>query len=353
VRVVPAQTPPEIVAIETDPRVSSLLFGDELAGRAAGHFYTVVAIPGTRGWLAGVVVPEELYLGGLAAARDRWLLAAAAVIALILTGGSVALRTVRRALGAVVAETARMSRFEFAATAHPRTPFVDVADALASLEQAKTALRAMGKYVPVDLVRQLYAAGREPELGGEPAELTMMFTDIADFTTVAEALPPDRLAHALGRYLEVMAGVVASHGGTVDKYIGDAVMALWNAPLPVADHAARACRAALACVAALEELYASEEWRGLPRWTTRFGLHTDVVLVGHFGAPDRLSYTALGDGVNLASRLEGLNKSLGTTILASEATVRAAGGALPFRRVARTAVKGRVQELEVYALGVG
>jgi adenylate cyclase len=145
---------------------------------------------------------------------------------------------------------------------------------------------------------------------------------------------------------------VRTHGGTVDKYIGDSVMALWNTPRPLTGHARQACQAALACVVALDDLFASDEWRGLPRFATRFGIHTDRVLVGHFGAPDRLSFTAMGDGVNLASRLEGLNKQLGTTILVSEATARAAGDGLPLERVARTAVKGRRQEIEVYALAV-
>lgn len=181
-----------------------------------------------------------------------------------------------------------------------------------------------------------------------------MFTDIADFTTHAEAMAPDLLAQALGRYLEVATRAVEDAGGTVDKYIGDALMVLWNAPAPLAGHPVAACRAALACDAATRALGGSPWWRaaGLPPWRTRFGLHTDRVLVGNFGAPERLSYTAMGDGVNLAARLEGLNKIYGTRILVSE-DVRArvgADAAFVFRQVDRVAVKGKQRAVRVYEL---
>src|SRR5262245_29030998 len=146
-----------------------------------------------------------------------------------------------------------------------------------------------------------------------------------------------------------MTAAIHATGGSIDKYIGDAVMAVWNAPSPCADHPLLACRAALDCVAATEALYA-ESWGERPRFVTRFGLHTAEVMVGHFGAPDRMSFTALGDGVNLASRLEGLNKQYGTTILVSEAIHDACKDAFAFRRLDRVAVKGRTEGILVYEL---
>jgi adenylate cyclase len=147
-----------------------------------------------------------------------------------------------------------------------------------------------------------------------------------------------------------MTSVIHDHGGTIDKFIGDSVMALWNAPRPCADHPIKACAAALACRDAITQLFTSQLWAGLPPWTTRFGLHHDNVMVGHFGSPDRLSYTALGDGVNLASRLEGLNKQYGTTIIVSESMVQEAGHAFSFRLLDRVAVKGKKQGVQVYEL---
>lgn len=181
--------------------------------------------------------------------------------------------------------------------------------------------------------------------------VTVMFADIADFTGHA-ALTPDQLARALGRYLDAATRAVESTGGTVDKYIGDALMVLWNAPSPLPEHPAAACRAALECIRAIEALGQSEWWQaaGLPPWRTRFGLHTDRILVGNFGAPERSSYTAIGDGVNLAARLEGLNKVYGTTILLSEAVRAQAGDAFVFRQVDRVAVKGKKEAIAVYEL---
>src|SRR5262249_52849181 len=150
-------------------------------------------------------------------------------------------------------------------------------------------------------------------LGGAATDVSLMFSDIKDFTSFSERLAPDVLAIALGQYLEVVGDAIKASGGTIDKFIGDAVMGMWKAPLARPEHARRACRAALDCQAALAALYASPSWAGGAPWVTRFGLHRDTVLVGHFGAPDRMAFTAIGDGVNLASRIEGLNKVYGTT----------------------------------------
>src|SRR5438067_8235351 len=126
------------------------------------------------------------------------------------------------------------------------TAFRDVQGVLSGLEQAKTALRGMGKYAPLDLVRELYAQNREPALGGELREVSILFTDLEGFTSLSERLSPDELARALGLYFDAMTMAVRSRGGTVDKFIGDAVMALWNAPTPRPDHAQLACAAIIA-----------------------------------------------------------------------------------------------------------
>ncbi len=326
------------------PRLSARLLVD---GRP--YLVSARALPETQDWRIGVVVPEDHYLGGLDRTRRMLLgVSALALLAMIVAGG-LALRSVQAGLTRIVQSAARMRDFDFSASASPST-FRDVEEVMEDLEQAKTALRAMGKYVPVALVRQLYRARLEPRLGGELRELTILFTDIRDFTSFSERLAPDALAAALGCYLEAMTGAVHAHGGTVDKYVGDAVMALWNAPESVVEHTGRACAAALACREATEALFASPAWQGLPAFYTRFGLHRDEVMVGHFGAPDRLSYTALGDGVNLASRLEGLNKAYGTQILVSEAVRQAAGAAFAFRLIDVVAVKGRSQGVRVYEL---
>jgi adenylate cyclase len=355
-RVVPRTMPPAIAAALALARTGGPggRTGRTTAGGEAQLLTLLpVAVGRAQDWQVGIVVPERVYVGALTDARTRLLLLLALVVAVIAAVALAGARTVGRGLRALVRSTEAMHRFSF----EPGTaeaPFAEVRGALESVERAKTALRAMVKYVPVGLVRRLYESGREPALGAELGEVSLMFTDIANFTTHAEALGPNRLAEALGRYLEAVTRAVEAHGGTVDKYIGDALMVLWNAPDPVPDHPRAACHAALAAATAGEALGASVWWRdaGLPPWRTRFGLHVDQVLVGHFGAPDRLSYTAMGDGVNLAARLEGLNKLYGTTILAS-AEMRARtgdGDGFIWRQVDRVAVKGKTRAVGVYEL---
>ena len=179
--------------------------------------------------------------------------------------------------------------------------------------------------------------------------MTLLFTDIEGFTSFAESLPPDELAELLGRYFEAMTAAVRPTGGTIDKYIGDALMALWNAPARCRSRARPAARRSPA--RARRALYASRRVaRPAALLTTRFGIHTAEVLVGHFGAPERFSYTALGDGVNLASRLEALGKQYGVTSLVSEAVVARQGASSSFRRIDKVAVKGKSAGVVVYEL---
>ena len=219
-----------------------------------------------------------------------------------------------------------------------------------NLERAKTVVRAMGKYLANRARASAYATNREPVLGGSLRELSIMFSDIRDFTPLSERTPPDELARALGRYFHAMTAAIAATGGTVDKFIGDSVMAFWNAPADCPDHPVLACRTALACLAATRRLYDSADWSGLPPLFTRFGIHADTVLVGHFGAPERLNYTVLGDGVNLAARLETLCKLYRVAVLVSASIERQARRAFVFRFVDTVAVKGKSKAVDVYEL---
>ncbi len=343
-RVVAAHEPPEVAAALARPGKSGALVAD-----GERYFVTFQAIANSQGWLTAILVPEDFYTHDLRALRDRFLGGLLVVTVVVLGGGWLVMRKVRRSLQDVVDATRRMRGFDFAPLP-VHSGLREIADVLDGLERAKTSVRALGRYVPVDLVRQLYEANRDPELGGELVPISLMFTDIEGFTSLSETLSPDALARALGQYLQAMTGAIRSTGGTVDKFIGDSVMAFWNAPVRVEDHAVRACRAALGCIEQTRALYASPDWKGLPALFTRFGLHTATVMVGNFGSQERLSYTALGDGVNVASRLEGLCKQYDVGVLASEAIVEAVGDAFVFRRLDKVAVRGKKQWVQVYEL---
>jgi len=352
VRVLASVLPPEMT--ETLKLAhDGIVGGRRIALAGVGYYATLVPVaPGrAQHWLVGIVVPERVYIGALASARDRLLVLLGLTMLVLAVVGVAGARVVGRGVKALVASTEDMRRFRFDPSP-AASPFAEVRAALASVERAKTALRAMVKYVPVDLVRKLYDSGRDPVLGAELCEVSVMFTDIADFTTHAESLSPAALAQTLGRYLDVATRSVEAHGGTVDKFIGDALMVLWNVPSPTPQHPVAACRAALACASATSVLVRSEWWQmqGLSPWRTRFGIHCDRVLVGNFGAPARLNYTAMGDGVNLASRLEGLNKIYGTTILVSGDVREQVGEAFVLREVDRVAVKGKYRAVSIYEL---
>jgi len=187
-------------------------------------------------------------------------------------------------------------------------------------------------------------------LGGERVPLTIFFSDIRGFTTISEKLAPEVLSELLNEYLGAMTDVVFRHQGVLDKYIGDAVMAFWGAPIRASDHALRCCRAAMEM---LDELAAlRERWkpRGLPPIEIGVGVNTGEAVVGNFGSAQRFSYTAMGDDVNLASRLEGLNKQFGTTALVSDATRQAIGEEFVCREIDRVRVKGKAEAVAIHEL---
>lgn len=311
---------------------------------------TFRALQGTQDWVVGIVVPREFYLGKLITIRNH-MLAALSVVMLLLSAGAIAiLRSIKHAQEQITREGLKMNAFDFS-PAPTTSAFRDVSDVLESLEKAKTAMRAMGKYAPVDLVRKLYRDKKEPALGGELLEISIMFSDIKGFTSISETLSPNQLADVLGLYLEELSRIIQKEtDGTIDKYIGDAIMTIWNAPEPVPEHPKMACLAALRCCEAAAALSRTPDWRNFPPFQTRFGLHCSTALVGHFGARDRMNYTAIGDAINLASRLETLNDQYGTSIIASESIFERARQDFDFRVLDIVAVKGKSKAIKVYEL---
>jgi adenylate cyclase len=219
-----------------------------------------------------------------------------------------------------------------------------------TLAAMKAGLRSFSLYVPVELVRATLDSGREVEPGGETRVLTVLFTDIEDFTRIAETIAPEQLSRDLGTYFDIVEGAIAQAGGLVDKLMGDGAMALFNAPVVVPDHAARACEAALALQQALKTFNLKREAEGLTPFRTRIGLALGPAMVGNIGTSRRLAYTAIGDVVNLSCRLEALNKVYGTTILV-DGNVRAeAGDGFAWRYLDRIEVAGRAAPVELYEL---
>jgi len=210
--------------------------------------------------------------------------------------------------------------------------------------------KAFQSYVAPEVVNQIMRHPERLRLGGERRELSILFSDIRGFTSLSETMAPEALVEVLHDFLNPMSEIIVRYEGTIDKYIGDAIMALFGAPLDIPDHPQRACRTALEMVKTLRDL--DREWaeRGRPALKIGIGINSGMVSVGNMGSNRLFDYTAIGDNVNLASRLEGLNKFYGTEILISEATALQLGKGFSLREVDLVRVKGKKQPIAIFEL---
>lgn len=302
---------------------------------------------GQRYWQVGVVVNEDTYLGALNRARRDFLWLFFATTGLI-AGFCLALfRKVDSDLNFLQREASAVEAYQIQpgrAVLH----FREFGQISLALQAAGVSMETLSKFAPTQLVRKLHAQRQEPRLGGQLTQVSMLFSDLENFTSMAERMSPDRLGEVLGQYFAAVTQSIHQHGGIVDKYIGDAVMALFNVPEPLEDHEICLCRAALAHREASKQVWAQVEEAEAMR--VCLGLHSDRVTVGNFGAPDRMSYTALGDGVNLASRLEGLNRLYGSEIIVSEAVYLKSSQHFQFRKLDSVVVKGKTRPVDIFEL---
>lgn len=302
-----------------------------------------------RLWLF-VAIPE-VELSGPLRRRDRQVLGSLA--AALLVGLTLALAVARRTarpLAALAEEAERAGRLDLSPGPPAPSAWREIAALAEAQRRMRTALGSFASYVPVELVRQLLRRGEAAQLGGHPETLTVLFTDLENFTGYAEALPAAQVAEELSAYLSVLVGALQEHGATIDKFIGDSVLAFWGAPEPVVDHARRAVQAVLAAEDRLRALNAARVASGRPALVTRYGLATGTVVVGNFGTPARMNYTVLGNVVNVASRLERLNKRFGSRILATGEVRAAAGEGFAWQRLGPVLVKGKTLTVEVVEL---
>jgi adenylate cyclase len=316
---------------------------------AAGNAYAVSLTPLTfPGWTLATVIPEAEFLGPIER-TIRQLLVGLAI--LILAAGIISAWLARRVIATplivVVDELKHVARFDLEKVQRHASRLIEIENLSNAIADMAGGLVAFRKYIPSDLVRTLVSEGVEPKPGGAIRNLTVLFADIAGFTGLSERLG-DQIIPLLSSYLDTMSREVSGHGGTIDKFIGDAVMAFWGAPAANTDHAIDACRAALACQRALRASgLADDDGRPL---RVRVGINSGDMLVGNIGSEVRLNYTVIGDAVNVASRLEGANKEYGTDIIIGEETRRLAGDRILVRELDRLMVYGRAGGMAIYEL---
>jgi len=302
-------------------------------------------------WIIALVIPYGEVMGAVDRNNLETLGIGIAAFFLILMASAWISALVAKPLRRIALDSEAIGRFEIEPRPLERSVILEVDQLMTATHDMKRGLRSFGKYVPADLVREILASGGEAELGGRKAHLTIFFSDIADFTTISERLEPEALVEQLGEYFEAMSGVLRRQpAATLDKFIGDSIMAFWGAPTPNADHAVTACRAALACQEALKALQETWKQRGKPLFHQRIGINSGEVIVGNMGSASRLNYTVVGDTVNTASRLEGLNKLYGTRIIIGESTRALVKDQFVARPLDFVSVKGSARGMRIYEL---
>jgi adenylate cyclase len=293
------------------------------------------------------VLGLDMDAGRIVQAELRLLLVIASLTGLIVLGmGFISWLFARRIASPLLALTRDMEKIQqFDLEGEPEidSRISEIQKMEHSLDNMKKGLRSFKKFVSADLVAELIGLEQEAALGTEKRELTVFFCDLENFTNAGEQLSSEELNLLLSTYFATITRTLQEYGATIDKFIGDAVMAFWGAPRPMSDHARQGVLASLELQRRLETLRAEWEAQGLPPLRTRIGLNTGHVLVGNVGYENRLSYTALGDPVNLASRLESLNKYYGTHNLIGEETLRAIDRSISWRPVDKVAVKGKTK----------
>ncbi|MBR1125327.1 adenylate/guanylate cyclase domain-containing protein [Bradyrhizobium lablabi] len=314
-------------------------------GKAYKTVLTPISFPG---WSLVTVVPESEFLGPVQETIRKLLMGLAVLIVFAgLLSAWLAQRLIAAPLIKVVGEIRHVERFDLDKVQRHPSRLTEIENLSGAIGDMAQGLAAFRKYIPADLVRRLVSDGNGARLGGAVRPMSVMFIDLAGFTGMSERLG-EGIIPLLSRYFDSVSAQIQQHNGTIDKFIGDAVMAFWGAPAPNPDHAVDCCRAALACQRAVEaaDLLGDD---GQPV-KIRIGINSGDMLVGNIGSEVRLNYTVIGDAVNIASRLEGSNKVYGSTIIIGPETRRLAGDLIIVRELDRLAVYGRAGGLQIYEL---
>ena len=314
-------------------------------GKAYQAVITPISFPG---WSLVTVVPESEFLGPVQMTIRNLLIGLAVLIVFAgILSAWLAQRLIAAPLIKVVNEIRHVERFDLDKVERHPSRLSEIENLSGAIGDMAQGLAAFRKYIPADLVKRLISDGNGARLGGAVRPMSVMFIDLAGFTGMSERLG-DRIIPLLSRYFDSVSVQIQSHSGTIDKFIGDAVMAFWGAPSPNPDHAVDCCRAALACRRAMEEAGLVDDHG--ERVKIRIGINSGDMLVGNIGSEVRLNYTVIGDAVNIASRLESTNKAYGSTIIIGPETRRLAGKNIVVRELDRLAVYGRAGGLQIYEL---
>jgi len=303
-----------------------------------------------QGWLIGAVSPQNDFIGALKQLNYTTLEITLLILILGIYLVSNLISRIVRPINVLAKETIKIKNFELDDEITIRSRIKEVLMLTEAVKAMKSGLKHFQKYVPKMLVHQLIASGEDARVGGVKKQLVVLFSDIQNFTSIAEKMDPNQLMLQVCEYFEALSQIIISENGTIDKYIGDSIMAFWGAPLPELDPCGHAARAALKCEEKLLEL--NIKWQNEGRYPlyTRVGIHMGDAIVGNLGSSERLNYTAIGDTINISSRLEAINKKYKTHIIVSEAVYHCIKDKFVLRLIDYVKVKGKRKRLYIYEL---
>ena len=303
-----------------------------------------------KNWSILIVIPVMAVVGPLHDTNRKILLLGTFAVLLQITIIFFLARLISKPLERITREVQAIIRLEPSTSFKTHKIITEISSLANAIIKLKSTINAFILYVPRTLVNDLLSSGKDLEIGGESRYLTVLFSDLKDFSSLAEKTPSREFLQRVSAYLGLMTYAIKEEGGTLDKFIGDGVMAFWGAPLLDQHHAYHACVAAVKGKRRLVTLNEQLKSENKPPLSARIGIHSDAVLVGNIGSEERLSYTVVGDGVNIASRLEEINKEFGTAICISHSLFKEAGERLWVRPIDLISVKGRSGEFLIYEL---
>ena len=303
-----------------------------------------------KSWLSFTITPLEDFTGIFDRNNERLLMWGTGIILIEIIAMYFLSQMISTPLERLATNVARIERLESDQIEVFDSKIVEISVLAKAIGTLGSTVESFAAFVPVGLVRQLVNSDRKLELGGHSRFLTIFFSDLEAFSTLSEEVPSQELMRRVSAYLELVTHAINAEQGTIDKFIGDGVMAFWGAPALLDDHALRACLAALRIQHEIDAL--NERWKGdnYKPLRVRIGMHSDAVLVGNIGCRERVGYTVMGDGVNVAARLEGVNKQYGTRICISHNVFKEAGERLCVRPIDEVTVKGRRGKIPIYEL---
>ncbi|USQ15259.1 adenylate/guanylate cyclase domain-containing protein (plasmid) [Legionella lytica] len=301
-------------------------------------------------WHVLIITPENDVIEPLKNLSEGFIL----LTILILLIGAIFVRIISRKISNPIIQLAEESKqitmFNFKEKVPVKTMIKEISYLDKALSTLWSSLVSFQRYVPYSVVRKLVHTGKIAKVGGQNQTITLLFSDIKGFTTISESKSPQKIMTYLSDYFELMTKTIIQYKGTLDKYIGDGIMALWNAPEQDKDHAFNACETARIMLEQLKILNQKHDIEGFPEFNVKIGIHTGEAIVGNVGSEDRLNYTALGDAVNLASRLESINRYYNTQIIVSHATFIQVSEKFLFRFLDEVAVRGKQESIAIYEL---